>query len=199
MVWFTRTGYTRFVMQYWRVGMREALGMGSAFIMLNLPLSIVYLYHPESRQWSWLAVLAVPGLILPAMCSVARMFRLQAGASIMAATCVIGGAIAAAGHHMALMVLAHIGIYLGDRVGTTRLPASLQADISFWKRHFAETAGYWLPNAQDMFDLMLMFGGVAALTAAYLIGRQKLTIFGFQPAFAKSSTQAPSHSLKMPV
>jgi hypothetical protein len=186
-------------MQYWLIGMREAFGMGSAFIMLNLPLSIVYLYHPESRQWPWLAVLAVPGLILPAMCAVTRMFRMQAGLSVLAVSCSIGGAIAAAGHHMALMALAHIGIYLGDRVGTTRLPASLQTEISFWKTHFAETAGYWQPNAKDMLDLMLMFGGVAALTAAYLIGRQKLTAFGLQPVFAKSTTQAPSHSLKMPV
>ncbi len=165
-------GYTHLRMQYWRAGMSEAFGMGSAFVMLNLPLSIVYLYYPESRHWSLMAVLAIPGLILPTLCSVTRLFRLEAGIGVMGASCLLGGTLAAAGNHMSLMALANLGIFLGDRTGFTRLPAPLQADLSFWKKHFAETPGYWVPNATDIFNLVLMFGLVAALTAGWLLTRQ---------------------------
>lgn len=183
-------------MHYWRSGVREAFGMGSAYLTLNLPLSIVYLYHPESRQWSWIAVLAVPGLVLPAMCAITRLFRRHAGAPVMAACCIAGGTLAAAGQHLALMALAQIGIFLGDRVGTTRLPANLQADISFWKKHFAEQPGYWLPNSKDIFDLVLLFGLVAAVTAAFHISRQRPRSIDPEPAFTRQHTP---HSLKMPV
>jgi hypothetical protein len=161
-------------MRYWLAGMREAFGMGTAFLTLNLPLSIVYLYYPQSRQWTLMAVLAVPGLILPAMCAITRLFRMQAGAGVMGTACVVGGILAAVGHHVALMALAHIGIILGDRAGTTRLPVLLQTDLNFWKKHFAETPGYWLPTNKEVLDLVLMFGFVAALTAGWLWMRQWL-------------------------
>jgi hypothetical protein len=170
--------------------------MGSAYLTLNLPLSIVYLYHPDSRQWSWLAVLAVPGLVLPALIAITRLFRQHAGAPVMAACCLLGGTIAAAGHHLALVALAHAGVYLGDRIGTTRLPGNLQADISFWKKHFAETPGYWLPNATDVFDLVLLFALVAGGTAAFHISRQRPRTFDPEPTFARQHTP---DSLKMPV
>ena len=173
--------YTDIRMQYWRAGMSEAFGMGSAFVMMNLPLSIVYLYYPESRQWSLLAVLAIPGLILPALCAITRLFRQDAGPAVMGASCLLGATLAAAGNHMSLMALANLGIYLGDRTGFSRLPAPLQADLSFWKKHFAETPGYWLPNASDILNLVLMFGFVAALTAGWLLTRQ-----WFRPANASS-------------
>ena len=171
--------YTGLRMQYWQAGMREAFGMGSAFVMLNLPLSIVYLYYPESRQWSVMALLAIPALILPVLCAITRLFRLDAGPTVMGASCLLGATLAAAGNHMSLMALANLGIYLGDRAGFSRLPAPLQADLSFWKKHFAETPGYWLPNASDILNLVLMFGFVAALTAAWLLTRQ-----WFRPATA---------------
>ena len=173
--------YTDIRMQYWRAGMSEAFGMGSAFVMLNLPLSIVYLYYPESRQWSLMAVLAIPGLILPALCAITRLFRQDASPAVMGVSCLLGATLAAAGNHMSLMALANLGIYLGDRAGFSRLPAALQADLSFWKKHFAETPGYWLPNASDILNLVLMFGFVAALTAGWLLTRQ-----WFRPANASS-------------
>ena len=149
--------------------------MGWAYVTLNLPLSIVYLYHPESRQWSLMALLAVPGLILPALCAITRLFRQQAGAGMMGTSCAVGGMVAAFGHHAALMGLAHVGIYLGDHTGVTRLPPALQADLSFWKKQFAEQPGYWWPPVGDVLDLVLLFGMVAAATAGWLLTRQWLT------------------------
>ncbi len=163
-------------MYIWRAGMRGAFGMGSAFVTLNLPLAIVYLYFPESRGWSLMAVLAIPGLILPALSATARLFRLQAGPGVLATTCLLGATFAATGHHMALMALAQLGIFLGDRAGFTRLPAPLQADLSFWKQHFAETPNYWLPPGKDVLDLMLVFGAVSLTTAAWLVWRQRLRL-----------------------
>ena len=166
------------------------MGMVSAFVTLNLPLSIVYVYHPESRHWMLMTILAVPGLILPAMSAMTRLFRERVGLAVMAATCTMGATLAAIANHLVVTALTHIGIYLGDRVGTTRLPTALQADLSFWKKHFAEHPGYWLPNAKDVFDLILLFGLVAAITAGWLIARQRL---------APEATPHPPHSLKMPV
>ena len=154
--------------------MREAFGMAGAFVTLNLPLSIVYFYHPESRQWSLMAVLAIPGLVLPALCAITRLFRQLAPPSVMAGCCLLGGTLAAIGHHAAMMALAHIGVYLGDQAGVTRLPGPLQTDLAFWKKHFAEQPHYWLPAAKDIFDLVLLFGLIAALTAGWLLARQWL-------------------------
>lgn len=148
--------------------------MGWAFVTFNLPLSIVYLYLPESRHWSLMAVLAIPGLVLPALCAIARLHRQQASALAMGATCFFGAVLAAFAHHAAMMGLTHIGIYLGDRTGFTRLPVALQTDLNFWKKHFAETPGYWIPPAKEVLDLVLMFGFVAALTAGWLVTRQWL-------------------------
>lgn len=150
--------------------------MGSAFVTLNLPLAIVYLYYPESRGWSLMAVLAIPGLILPALCVITRLHRLQASPAVMGTTCLLGATFAATGYHMALMALVQVGIYLGDRVGFTRLPAALQADLSFWKQYFAETPDYWLPPGKDILDLMLVFGLVSTMTASWLIWRQRLRL-----------------------
>lgn len=161
-------------MQYWQAAIRESVSMAGAFVTLNLPLSIVYLYQPETRHWSLMALLAIPGLVLPALCAVTRLYRLRAGAATIGASCAAGGALAAGGHHLAMMVLAHIGIYLGDQVGFSRLPAALQADLSFWKKHFAEVPGYWWPPLKDVLDVTLMFGVVAALTFGWLATRQRL-------------------------
>jgi len=180
-------------MQNWLAGMREAFGIGTAFVTLNLPLLIVYSYYPLSRQWSVMAILAIPGLVLPAICAIARLFRLQAGVGVMAACCLLGGILAAAGHRLSLVALAHIGIFLGDRAGMTRLPGPLQADLSYWKKHFAEQPGYWWPNTSEVIELVVMFGLVAALTAGWLLTRQWLR--AERPAVALESVER----VKMPV
>ncbi len=149
--------------------------MGWAFVTLNLPLSIVYLYHPESRQWSLMALLAIPGLVLPALCAMTRLHRQLAGPGLLGSVCLLGATLAALGHHALLMALAHVGIYLGDHAGFTRLPAALQTDLNFWKKHFAEQPGYWLPPMKDIVDLVMLFGMVAAVTTGWLITRQRMT------------------------
>jgi len=163
-------------MQQWRSGTREVFGMGWAFVTLNLPLSIVYLYHPESRQWSLMAVLAMPGLVLPALCAMTRLYRQQAGVGLLGSVCLLGAVLAALGQHAMMMALAHVGIYLGDNTGFTRLPVALQTDLNFWKKHFAEQPGYWLPPMKDISDLVMLFGMVALVTTGWLMfTRQRVT------------------------
>lgn len=148
--------------------------MANAYLTLNLPLSIVYLYYPQSRQWTVMALLAIPGLVLPALCSTTRLYRMHAGTGPIGMACGLGSILAALSHHAALMALVHVGIYLGDRAGFTRLPGPLQADLAYWKKHFAEQPGYWLPNPGEVVNLEVLFSLVALLTVGWLYTRQRL-------------------------